>query len=145
MAVSDFDKEETSTGPSVKETIKEWLSLGKRLLSRTSWKDDASRGMKRLQTAGTSVVDRSFEEVELVRLRYRIQKIDQELFEAYQLLGKKCVDHWTKGRNFIEVERKRECRGINHLDEEKEKILSQMQELKKSPKEETFQSDTLKE
>lgn len=142
MEGSDSDKEETTTLSFVKETMGEWLKQGKRLISRKSWKQDAARGVKRLQTVGTSVVERSFEEVELVRLRYRLEKIDQELFEAYQVLGKKCIDHWTKGRNFIEVERKRECRRIHQVDEEKKKILNQMQELKESPNEETSKSDT---
>ncbi len=135
MEESDSDKEETTSPFSVKEAFGEWLKEGKRLISRKSWKEDASRGVKRLQTAGASVVERSFEEVELVRLRYRLEKIDQELFEAYQVFGKKCIDHWTKGRHLTEVERKRECRRIEKMDDEKKKILGQIRELKESPDE----------
>ncbi|HIE65094.1 MAG: hypothetical protein ABGX83_10880 [Nitrospira sp.] len=140
MEESGSDKEETRTTFSVNEALNAWLKLGRRLLSRKSWKKDVARGMKRLQTAGTSVVERSFEEVELVRLRYRLEKIDQELFEAYHLLGKKCLDHWMKGRSFIEVERKRECRRIHQIDEDKKKILNQMRELKESSNEDIGES-----
>jgi len=144
MEESGSNKEETTGPSSVKETMDDLLKLGRRLLFRKSWKKDAALGIKRLQTAGTSVVERSFEEVELVRLRYQLEKKDQELFEAYQILGKKCVDHWTKGRHFIEVERKLECRQIHQVYDDKKKILSQIDELKESSNEDAAESDPTK-
>jgi len=127
------DEKETTVLSSVKEVITGWLGMGRRLIARTSWREDAIRGLKTLQSSGTSIVDRSFGEVNLFRLRSQLEKIDQQLFEAYRLLGKKCVDHWTKGRPLKEIERKRECRRIDLLAEEKKKILSQMSELKETP------------
>ncbi|MFQ5780028.1 MAG: hypothetical protein ACE5HN_04485 [Nitrospiria bacterium] len=127
------DEKETTVSSSVKDVITEWLRLGRRVIARTSWRKDAIRGLKTLQSGGTSIVDRSFGEVDLFRLRSQLEKIDQDLFAAYQLLGKKCVDHWTKGRRLMEVERKRERRRIDLLAEEKKRILGQMLELKEAP------------
>jgi len=91
------------------------------------------RGWETVQSRSTAAVDRSFAEVELIRLRYRLEKINRKLFEAHQNLGKRVHDHWAGKGALSEEERKREFRRIGVLLEEKKLLLDQMKELDQPP------------
>ena len=107
---------------SLRQILKEWLTSRR-------WKRDAIRGWKVLESAGSSAADHSFKEVEALRLRYRLERIDQKLFQVYQSFGKKVVDHWSSVYILTEEERKREFRRIHLLLEEQKKITDQIHEL----------------
>lgn len=109
-------------GMSLQQVLKEWLRS-------KQWKEDVSHGWSKLQSAGSSVADRSFKEVELLRLRYRLERVDQKLFQAYQSLGKKVTDHWAAVYILTDDERKREFRRIHLLLDEQKKLTDQIQEL----------------
>jgi hypothetical protein len=108
---------------SLPQILKEWLKSkqGKR---------DAIQGWSLIESAGSSVADRSFKEVESLRLRYRLERINQKLFQVYQSFGKKVMDHWASVYPLTEEERKREVRRIHLLLEEQKKITDQIHELK---------------
>jgi hypothetical protein len=108
---------------SLLRVLKEWLKS-------KQWKRDAIQGWDLIESAGSSVADRSFKEVESLRLRYRLEKVNQKLFQVYQSFGKKVVDHWASVYLLTEEERKREVRRIHLLLEEQKKITDQIHELK---------------
>jgi hypothetical protein len=87
------------------------------------------RGWQTVQSRSAAAVDRSFAEVELIRTRYRLEKINRKLFEAHQNLGKRVHNHWSGKGNLTEEERKREFRRIGLLLEEQKLLLDQMKEL----------------
>lgn len=107
---------------SLRQALREWLKS-------KPWKRDAVHGWNRLQSASASVVDRSFKEVESLRLRYRLERINQKLFLAYRSFGKKVADHWSLAYPLTEDERKRELRRIHLLLEEQKIITDQIHEL----------------
>lgn len=87
------------------------------------------RGWQTVQSRSASAVDRSFAEVELTRIRYRLEKINRKLLEAHQNLGKRVHEHWAGKGSLTEEERKREFRRIGLLLEEQKILLDQMKEL----------------
>lgn len=107
---------------SLRQALKAWLNS-------KPWKRDAAYGWSRLQSVGSSVVDRSFREAESLRLRYRLEKINQKLFLAYRSFGKKVADHWSLAYSLTEDEKRRELRRIHLLLEEQKKITDQIHEL----------------
>lgn len=109
-------------GMSLHQMLKEWLKS-------KQWKQDVIQGWSQLQSAGSSVANRSFKEVESLRLRYRLERVNQRLFQAYQSLGKKVVDHWASVYILTDDGRKREIRRIHLLLDEQKKLTDQMQEL----------------
>jgi hypothetical protein len=108
---------------SLRQILKEWWKS-------KQWRRDAVQGWSMIESAGSSVADRSFKEVEFLRLRYRLERINQKLFQAYQSFGKKVVDHWASVYILTEEERKREFRRIHLLLEEQKKLADQLDELK---------------
>jgi hypothetical protein len=109
-----------------------WLKLDYAALSK-QWKEDLVRGWNILEWGGASMADLSFREVELLRLRYRLEKVNERLFQAYQTLGKKVMDYWAEAHpSLTEEERKREFRRIDLLLEEQKKILDQIRELQEA-------------
>lgn len=108
--------------PSLQQMLKEWLKSKR-------WKQDAIRGWSKLQASGSTMTDRSFREVELVRLRYRLERIGEKLARAYQSFGKKVVDHWASVYVLTEDERKRDFRRIHLLLDEQRKLTDEIREL----------------
>lgn len=93
------------------------------------WKGDLGRGWDVIQERGTFLADRSFSQIELLQVNYRLERINQKLFQAYRILGKKVADHWTTVHPMTEEERKRDCRRIHLLLEERQKALEQIKEI----------------
>lgn len=90
------------------------------------------RGWQAVQSRSASAVDRSFAEIELIRIRFRLEKINRKLREAHQNLGKRVHDHWSGKGNLTEEERKREFRRIGLLLEEQKILFEQMKEMDQS-------------
>ncbi len=107
-------------------------TLTTRVLSQTTWKEDLSCGIKALFLEGSSVADRSFSELELIRLRYQLQQLEEKLGDAYQVLGKKSMEHWEHQQDLDEKEKTRLFRQIDLLEKEKDRITEQM-EAEKNP------------
>jgi hypothetical protein len=78
--------------------FKEWMRIEERT---HQWREDAVRGWRELQSNAAPLADRSFAEVESLRLRYRMDRIDQ----------------------------KRESRRIELLSEEKKRLIDQISEM----------------
>lgn len=108
--------------------LKKWWKPEQGLFPRR-WKEDIIRGWHAVQSRSASAVDRSFAEVELIRIRFRLEKTKKKLFEAHQSLGKRVHDHWSEKGNLTEEERKREFRKIGLLLEEQKILLDQMKEI----------------
>lgn len=112
--------------------LKKWWKSEQGLFPK-HWKEDMIRGWQTAQTRSASAVDRSFAEVELIRIRYRLEKINRKIVEEYQNLGKRVHDHWSGKGNLSEEERTREFRRIGLLLEEQKILLDQMKEFDQSP------------
>lgn len=108
--------------------LKKWWKTEPGLFPK-HWKEDMIRGWQTVQARSESAVDRSFAEVELIRVRYRLEKINRRIFEANQNLGQRVHEHWSGKGSLTEEERKREFRRIGLLLEEKKILLDQMKEL----------------
>lgn len=107
--------------------LREWLKAEKRA---RRWGEDAARGWRELQSGAVSWADRSFAETEALRLRYRADRIDRKVFEAYRALGRRVSESWAgEGSALTEEERKRESRRIELLLEERKKIMDQIGEM----------------
>lgn len=115
---------------SIKGFGRRWLQFVERLVSRTTWKEDLIRGLELLKTGGESTVDRSFAEVELIRLRRHLAQVDDKLTLAFQALGKKCMDHWTNQQVLDEKEKSRAFSTIETLKREREQVLDQIAAMK---------------
>lgn len=87
------------------------------------------RGWQSVQSGSASAADRSFAEIELMRLRYRLERVNRKLFEAYQNLGTRVVDHWSRKGILTEEERNREFRRIGFLLEEQKSLLDEMRAM----------------
>lgn len=107
--------------------LKKWRS--EQGLFPKRWKEDMIRGWQTVQSGSASAVDRSFSELELIRLRYRLERVNKKLFEAYQNLGKKVVDHWSEKGKLTEEERNREFRRIGYLLEEQKILLDEIKAM----------------
>ena len=106
--------------------LKEWQGVEKKSLQ---WKEDLVRGWREIQSAAAPLADRSFAEIEALRLRRRLDRIDRRLFEAYQALGRRVSESWAGENLLAEEERKRESRRIDLLSEERKRIVDQMREM----------------
>jgi len=120
--VDPIEERPISLTASLRQVLKGWLKS-------KPWKRDAVQGWNHLQSAGASIVDRSFKEVESLRLRYRLERINQKLFFSYRSFGKKVIDHWSLAYPLTEDEKKRELRRIHLLLEEQKKMTDQIREL----------------
>ncbi len=100
------------------------------LVSKTSWIEDLKRGLSVLQSGSLAVVDRSFSEVELHKLRGRLDQCEQKLDQCFQALGKKSMAHWKNQQELDGKEKERLFAQIEHLKTEKEKLLETMIALK---------------
>lgn len=106
--------------------LKEWLKAEERA---RRWGGDAVRGWRGLRSGAVSLADRSFAEAETLRLRYRADRIEQKLFEAYQALGRRVSESWAgEGNPLTEEERKGASRRIELLLEERKKIMDRIGE-----------------
>lgn len=112
--------------------LKKWWKSEQSLFPK-HWKEDMIRGWQTVQSRSASAVDRSFAETELIRMRYRLEKINKKIFEAQQNLGKRVHDHWSGKGNLTEEERKREFRRIGLLLEEQKTLLDQIRGLLDQP------------
>ena len=108
--------------------LKRWWRSEQGLFPK-HWKEDMIRGLQAVQSRSAATVDRSFAEVELIRLRYRLERVNRKLFEAHQNLGKRIVDHWSGKVKLTEEERNREFRRIGLLLEEQKSLLDEMEEM----------------
>ena len=106
--------------------LKEWQRMEQR---SQRWKEDLVRGWREIQSAAAPLADRSFAEIEALRLRYRLDRIDRRLFEAYQTLGRRVTESWAGENLLSEEERKRDSRRIDLLSEERKRIMDQMKEM----------------
>jgi|GEM_PF-4108321 len=108
--------------------LKRWWKSEEGLFPKR-WKEDMIRGWEAVRSGSASAVDRSFSEVESIRLRYRLERVNKKLFEAYQALGKRVVDHWSGKGRLTEEERSREFRRIGFLLEEQKSLLDELKEM----------------
>lgn len=107
--------------------LKEWSEVDKRA---KQWKEDLIRGWREIQSAAAPLADRSFAEVEALRLRYRLERADRKLFEACQAFGRRISESWAgEGMLLTEEERKVESRRIGLLLDEKKRLMDQMREM----------------
>ncbi len=111
---------------SIKKLTSEWQSVFDQVSTRTSWIDDLTRGVNAIITGGAFIVDRSFSEGELIRLRYQLDKVEEKLSLAYQALGKKSIDHWHHHQELDDKEKKKLFFKIETILAEKERLLEQM-------------------
>lgn len=118
---------------SFKKFTDEGLAFIDRVSARTSWKEDLSRGLKMLFTGGTALADRSFSEIEIIRLRRQLEQVDEKLSLAYRTLGKKSMDHWNHRQELDEKEKNRILGQIDTLIQEKGKIMEQIMAAKNTP------------
>ncbi|VAX32418.1 hypothetical protein MNBD_NITROSPIRAE01-317 [hydrothermal vent metagenome] len=118
---------------SFKTLTNKGLALFERLTARTSWKEDLSRGLRTLFTGGVFLADRSFSEIEIVRLRRQREQIEEKLVLAYHMLGKKSMDHWKHRQNLEEKEKNKIFQQIDDLLHEQEKFKEQIAAAKNTP------------
>jgi len=118
---------------SFKTLTNEGLALIERLTARTSWKEDLSRGLRMLFTGGVFLADRSFSEIESIRLRRQREHIEEKLALAYRMLGKKSMDHWNQRQHLEEKEKNKIFQHIDDLLQEEEKVTEQIAAVKNTP------------
>lgn len=118
---------------SFKKFTNEGLALIERATARTSWKEDLSRGVRVLFTGGALLADRSFSEIETIRLRRQLEQVDEKLSLAYRMLGKKSMDHWNHQKALEEKEKNKIFRQIDTLLQEQEKLTEQIAAAKNTP------------
>lgn len=111
--------------------LKKWFKAESLFPRR--WKEDMIRGWQAVRSKAARGVDQTFSNVELARTRYRLERINRRLLEAYQGLGKRALDHWTGKGALTEEERKREFRRIGLLLEEQKNLIEQIRELDQPP------------
>ncbi len=104
-----------------------------RITARTSWKEDLGQGLTTLLNGGIFFADRSFSEIETIRLRHQLEQVEEKLFRAYQSLGKKCMDHWNHHQELDEKEKNRIFQQIAVILKEKEKLMDQLTAEKNPP------------
>ena len=110
--------------------LKEWLKFEKKT---KRWSEEAAQGWNTVQAGTASLTDRSFKEVESIRLHYRLERVNRKLMQAYRSLGKKVSDHWAAdGHPLTEEEKKREFRRIHLLLDEQKKVMDQIEEMEVS-------------
>ncbi len=109
------------------------LALIERLTARTTWKDDLSRGFHMIFTGGVFLADRSFSELETIRLRRQLEQIEEKLSLVYLRLGKKSMDHWNHRQNLDEKEKNKIFQKIDSLLQEQEKLTAQIAATKNTP------------
>lgn len=112
--------------------MKEWQEMFERIVSRTTWKDDLSRGFETLETGGGFAADRFFSEVEMIRFRRQLEQVHEKLSLVYRALGKKSMEHWNHQQELDEKEKNKAILQIDVLIAEKEKIIEQMTAWKKT-------------
>ncbi len=111
-----------------KSSLQKWLSpLPKR------WKEDLIRGFKMIQPVAASVSDGTLVEIELMQLRYRLERINRKLNDAYQTFGRRIMEHWDQSPVITEDEKKHLLHRINLLLKEQGKIVEQIQSIKEPP------------
>lgn len=118
---------------SFKKLTDEGLALIDRVTARTTWKEDLSRGLHMLFTGGAFLADRSFSEIDSIRLRRQLEQVEEKLSFVYQNLGKKSVDHWNQHKNLEEKEKDLIFQQIDTLLQEQEKLMEQIAATKNTP------------
>jgi len=118
---------------SFKKFTNEGLALVERLTARTTWKEDLSRGLRVLFTGGVFLADRSFSEIETIRLRRQLEQVEEKLSLAYRTLGKKSMDHWNHQQALDEKEKNKLFLQIDSLLQAQEKLMEQIAAAKNSP------------
>ena len=111
---------------SLKKFSSEWQSVFDQVSTRTSWIDDLRRGVNAVLTGSAFIVDRTYSEGELIRLRYQLDKVEEKLSQAYQALGKKGMAHWHHHQELDEKEKKKLLSKVETICVEKERLLEQM-------------------
>lgn len=101
-----------------------------RIVSQTTWKEDIQRAFACLKAEGTAAADRSFAQLELMKLRRRLDEIDEKLALAFQSLGKKSLDHWTHQQRLDAKEKNKAFVTIDTLKKEREKVTEMITALK---------------
>jgi len=91
-------------------------------VAKTNWIEDLKRGLSVLQSGGFALVDRSFSEVELYKLRGSLERCDEKLDQCFQALGKKSMTHWKNQQDLDEKEKEKLFTQIDTLKTEKEKL-----------------------
>lgn len=104
----------------------EGAALFQGLVSKNKWTEDLKRGLDVLQSGGLAVVDRSFSEVELYKLRRDLEQCDEKLDECFQTLGKKSMAHWKNQQELDHKEKEKLFTQIERLKMEKEQILAEI-------------------
>lgn len=114
---------------SIKKFGSDGAAVLQRLFSKTTWTEDLKRGLTVLQSGGTAVVDRSFAEIELHKLRRRLEDCEEKMDQCFQMLGQKSMAHWKNKQEWDEKEKEGLFAQIETLEAEKEKLLATMTAL----------------
>ncbi len=109
---------------SIKKFGLDGAALVQGLVSKTNWTEDLKRGLSVLQSGGLAVVDRSFSEVELYKLRGQLDQCEKNLDECFQTLGKKSMAHWKNQQELDDKEKEKIFAQIERFKTEKEQILA---------------------
>ncbi len=114
---------------SIKKFGLDGATLVQGLFSKNKWTEDLKRGLVVLQSGGVAVVDRSFAEVELHKLRGHLEVCEEKLDQCFQMLGQKSMAHWKNQQKLDEKEKASLFAQIETLKAEKEKLRAAMTAL----------------
>ncbi len=118
---------------SLKKITQAYREVFDRITAKTTWKEDLGRGIETLLNGGALLADRSFVEIETIRLRREMDQVEEKLFQAYQSLGKRCMDHWQHDQELDEKGKNKAFQQITALFLEKEKLKDQLAAAKNPP------------
>ncbi len=94
------------------------------------WEREGRRGFKMIRAGVASALHEAFTEQELLRLRRRREKVEQQLSQLYSAIGEEVASAWTRGAEeaLPDEVRARYLEELRPLQEARREILHQMQE-----------------
>lgn len=94
------------------------------------WEREGRRGFKVVRAGVISTLDLLFTERELLRLRSRLDKVNQHLSQVYREIGEKMATIWVRGGDdaLSDEERTKHLNEVRRLQETQREILRQIQE-----------------
>lgn len=128
---------------SIKKFGLDGAALVQGLVSKTNWTEDLKRGLIVLQSGGAAVVDRSFSELELYKLRRSLEQCEEKLDQCFQMLGQKSMAHWKNQQELGEKEKESLFAQIETLKAEKEQLLTSITALLTPPDDKPIDPESL--
>lgn len=98
---------------------------------RVRLKEDLKEGARRASALSTAGLERTFSEIERLKYRVKIDRIDRRLSERYAEIGRRAYDRMNQGRSplFDEEEKRRLFSAIEDLLVQKERFTEEMRGL----------------